>query len=137
MKTKILIGGLAAALISSAAVAGFVQPFPVDVDLDNRIANGDTVTARYSKNDVELIGCGIRNLSDGAGGVFEFGFCQATDADEENIVCSTLDPGLLDAVKASSDFSFITFSWDENDQCTRIGFSNQSFYLPKGLKSNE
>lgn len=136
-KTKLLFGGFGAALLSSAAYAGLVQPFPVDVDLTNNIANGDTVTARYSGNDVELIGCGIRHISDGVGGIVRFGFCQATDRDEENIICTTQDGGLLDAIFASSDFSFITFSWDENNQCTRIGFSNQSFYLPKKLDSNE
>lgn len=137
MKTKILIAGLGAALLSSAAVAGFVQPQPVDVDLTNRGALGDMVTARYSKNDVDFIGCGIRKISDGAGGIIDFGFCQAQDADEESITCFTQDAGLLDAISSSTDASFITFSWDEDDQCTRIGFSNQSFYLPKGLKSNE
>lgn len=136
MKLKFVLAGFGAALLSSTAIAGFVQPFPVDVDLVNRGANGDTVTARYSKNDVELIGCGIRKISDGVGGVISFGFCQATDSDEEAITCFTQDAGLLDAISSSSDFSFITFNWDEADQCTRIGFSNQSFYLPKGLKSN-
>ena len=43
---------------------------------------------------------------------------------------------MLDAISGSSDFSFLTFSWEgeEDDAtCIRIGFSTQSFYLPKKL----
>ena len=134
-KAALLVTGIV--LASSAALAGKVQPFPVEVDLTTRLAQGDTVTARYSDNEVELIGCGIRKLSDGVGGIATFGFCQATDREKENIICNTQDAGLLDAISSSSDYSFITFSWDKENVCTRIGFSNQSFYLPKGLGSNE
>lgn len=139
MKMKMLIGaGLAATLLGGAAFAGYVQPFPVDVDLASQIASGDQVTARYSDNKIEHIGCGIRKISDGAGGVFSFGFCQAEDRDGEEAFCNTDDAALLDAISSSGDFGFITFSWDEKTEtCTRIGFSNQSFYLPKKLDSNE
>ena len=113
------------------------MPAPVDVDLTTRFAGGDMVTARYSKFDNEFIGCGIRKISDGAGGIFSFGFCQAEDREEERVFCNTDDAGLLDAISSSAGFSYVTFSWNEDNQCTRIGFSNQSFYLPKGLGSNE
>ncbi len=133
---RLLITAAGAVAISGAAIAGSVQPFPVDVDLTTRIANGDMVTARYSANDNEFIGCGIRKFDDGAGGATAFGFCQAEDADGERGFCNTANEDLLDAISSSAAFSFVTFSWDEDGNCTRIGFSNQSFYLPKGLKSN-
>jgi len=132
-KLTITMAGLGLAFLSSAAMGGLVQPFPVDVDLKNAIANGDMVSARNSSNATEFIGCGIRKVSDGAGGVFEFGFCQAEDKGGDRIACNTTDAGLLDAISSSNDFSFVTFGWDASNQCTRIGFSNQSFYLPKGL----
>jgi len=44
---------------------------------------------------------------------------------------------MIDAVTSSAAFSFILFGWDEAGQCNAIGFSNQSFYLPEKLKSNE
>ncbi|MEO1243225.1 MAG: hypothetical protein AAFX54_15045 [Pseudomonadota bacterium] len=135
-KRTAIIAGAMTALLSSAAFGGAVQPFPVEVDLVNLTANGDMVTARYSDNKVELIGCGIRKIEDGAGGVFSFGFCQARDADDVRGFCNTQNADLLDAIYASADYGFITFSWNEDGQCTRIGFSNQSFYLPKGLDSN-
>lgn len=136
-KVKTVLAGVGLAFVTTAGIAGFVQPAPVDVDLTARFAVGDQVTARYSKNNVELIGCGIRKIQDGAGGIFSFGFCQATDAAGENIICSTEDAGLLDAISSSGDYGFITFSWNEADECTRIGFSNQSFYLPAKLGSNK
>lgn len=135
LKPKIVLAGLATALLSSVAFAGFVQPAPVIVDTTARTATGDQVTARYSKNDVEFIGCGMRTTRTGAG-IFTFGFCQATDAAGTNILCSTEDAELLDAISSSAAFSFITFSWNAADECTRIGFSNQSFYLPSKLDSN-
>jgi len=121
-------------LVSSVAAAGFTQPQVVDVDLDNMTAIGDMHTARLADNEVELIGCGIRVFDDGLGGEFSFGFCQATDADEEQVLCTTFSQYLVDAIATSSDFSFVTFSWDENDECRRVGFSTQSFYLPKTKK---
>ena len=116
--------------MAGAAYAGLIQPAPVTIDLDNRIASGDMLTARVSKNDFELIGCGIRQIDNGVNPPFSFGFCQATDSDEQIAFCSTLNDNLLDVMKASSAYSFVTFSWNENDECTRIGFSTQSFYLP-------
>ena len=135
-RLSILLAG-AAAIASTAAFGGMVQPFPVDVDIAGRTASGDMVTARYSANDNEFIGCGIRIIQDGVGGVFSFGFCQAEDRDGERAFCNSQDPALLDAISSSGDYGFISFSYDEDDICTRIGFSNQSFYLPEKLKSNE
>jgi hypothetical protein len=118
------------ALVSSVAVAGQAQPAAVEVDLVNMSAHGDMRTARNDKDKDVFIGCGVRTLVGGAE-PFYFGFCQAEDAEGERIVCSTLDPDLLFAMNATADNSFVTFSWNEVDECTRIGFSTQSFYLPK------
>ena len=129
MKARCILISTILALISSIAVAGLIQPAPVIVDLDNRFAQGDMWTARTSNNDVEFIGCGFREFNDGTG-TFEFGFCQAEDVDGNHIVCFTENPDLVETMRATSDFSFITFNWDEIDECTKVGFSTQSFYLP-------
>lgn len=97
----------------------------------------DMVTARFSDNDVEFIGCGIRTFDDGAGGTFTFGFCQATDSAGVNGFCQSTNTDLLLAMAATADFSFITFGWDAVGDCTRIGFSTQSFYLPDGLVNDD
>ncbi|WP_428410029.1 hypothetical protein [Hyphococcus sp.] len=137
LKTKILTTGLAAAFFSTAAIAGMVQPLPVDVDLTTSFAHGDMLSARYAPNKNEFIGCGVRKFDDGMGGAIAFGFCQAEDADGERAFCNTDNEDLLDAIEASADYGYISFSWDEKTQeCRRIGFSNQSFYVPPNVGSN-
>lgn len=133
MKAKLIVAGILA-FFSSIALAGFTQPQSVVVDLDNGTAFGDMYTARTSANDVEFIGCGIRVFDDGAGGTFSFGFCQAGDSEGTEITCFTQNSGLLDTLRTMADFSFVTFSWVDdgagNIDCSRIGFSTQSFYVP-------
>lgn len=133
MNIRHLITILACVSLAAAAHAGLVQPAPVDVELDNQIANGDMLTARTSSNSVEFIGCGVRQFDDGIN-EFAFGFCQAGDADENQITCFTQTPSLLETIRAISDNSFVTFSWRDDGQggaeCVRVGFSTQSFYLP-------
>lgn len=136
MMKKLMIGAASASVLLGSALAGMVLPAPVEVDLTTRFATGDMVTARYSANEKEFIGCGIRKFDDGAGGVAASGFCQAEDKKGERGICNTDNEDLLDAISSSAAFSFVTFSWDENGRCKHIGFSNQSFYLPKGLGSN-
>ena len=121
--------GLGAMLITGVVSAGLIQPARVIVEEDpsgGGFAFGDMASARFANNDIEFIGCGIRVFSGG----FSFGFCQARDADGQRGFCSTEDPELLAAMHATSDNSFLTFAWDENEECTRIGFSTQSFYIP-------
>lgn len=138
MKAKYLVLGLL--LFSSMTLAGLVQPFSVLVTLNpdgSGSADGDMVSARFSDNDVEFIGCGIRAFDDGAGGVFHFGFCQAADSSDVRGFCNTDRADLLDAIKSTADYSFITFSWNAAGECTRIGFSTQSFYIPEHLDKNK
>lgn len=136
---KAIGAGLGAALLASAAIAGYTQPAVVDVDLTAGLATGDMLTARAAEDPDVFIGCGTRRIEDGVGGVFSFGFCQAEDAAAETVTCFTENPDLLDVIHASSDRSFILFSFVDDGAggftCTRIGFSNQSFYLEK-LKGN-
>ena len=137
LSKKLTAAGAAIAVLSGAAIAGMVQPAPVIIDLINFNAGGDMISARDAPNKNEFIGCGVRKFDDGAGGAWAYGFCQAEDAKENNVFCSTQNEDLLDAIEASADFGYITFTWDEKTQeCTRIGFSNQSFYVPKSLGSN-
>ncbi len=134
MKARYVLISAILALFSSIAVAGRVVSVPVSIDETNMFAQGDMWTARTADNDVEFIGCGIRVLEDGVGGIFSFGFCQAMDADEAEIQCFTENPDLLDAMKATSSYSFVSFSWEDDGfggaECVRIGFSTQSWYLP-------
>ena len=134
MKIKHLLATVTLTLLAGLAYAGFTQPAPVIIDFDNLTASGDQWTARTAKDDTSFIGCGTRNIDDGMGFSFRFGFCQAGDAEGNTVTCLTENPNLLDEMRANSSFAFITFSWSDdgagNLTCNRVGFSTQSFYLP-------
>ncbi len=117
-------------LFAVSANAGKVQPAEIIIDTTNRTAGGDMVTARFSSNDTEFIGCGSRTY-DLPDGTFYFGFCQAEDADGTTAFCNTDSPVLIQAIGQLSDFAYVTFSWNEDGTCNRVGSSTQSFYLPK------
>ncbi len=141
MKTTLTIGSaIAAALLSVSAFAGQTTPVVVDVDLDILFAQGDLITARNAKNDDVFIGCGTRNTEDGIGGIFKFAFCQAQDADGDQVTCFTTNPDLVETIREINDTSYVQFSWSDdgagNLTCTRMGFSTQSFYLDKHTKDN-
>lgn len=135
MKLSISTIAFFAIFCCSTAHAGLYQPAEVNVDLTTNFAEGDQWSGRTDADNEVYIGCGVRRISDGAGGVFYFSFCQAQDADGELAFCNSSDPELVQAIDAFSDFSYITFSWEENEFgdgiCTRIGHSTQSFYLPE------
>ncbi len=130
MKIKAIVFSLIMALMPITLWAGLTQPAPVTIDEENRIAQGDMVTARFSDNDQELIGCGVRKFSTGEDTILPFAFCQARIAEDVNIICNTQNPELVNAIDSISDYSFVTFSWNEENECTRIGNSTQSFYIP-------
>ena len=134
MKIRSILSIAALTLIAGGAYAGFSQPVPVTFNLVNMTAFGDQVTARIAKDDVSFIGCGIRVTDDGVNPPFAFGFCQAGDNEGNEITCFTQNPNLLQTLGANSDFAFITFSWQDDGfggaECTRVGFSTQSFYMP-------
>lgn len=130
MRRKIMFAA-SLALVSITAFAGYRQPVPVEVDLDNQFALGDMLTAATDKSDLASIGCGTRSVPDGVGGIYTFGFCQAQDATGVYCDCFTENADLIQAIRGISDYSFISFGWDVDGNCTRIGISTQSFYLDK------
>ncbi|WDI31106.1 hypothetical protein PUV54_14215 [Hyphococcus flavus] len=130
---KAIFIGAGATFLASAAVAGLYQPQVVDVDMAGGFAVGDMITARNDKDDTVFVGCGIRSLETSPTETFDFGFCQAADPDGEQVTCFSQNSELLDTIRASADASFVTFNFVDDGaggfNCTRIGFSNQSFYL--------
>ena len=136
MKTRILLTALMT-LFASTAFAGLHLPETVMVDLDERLAKGDIWSARFSEGEAEFIGCGIYTLDDLNGSYAAFAFCQARDVNEVVAFCATQNDGLIEAIRAIADFSSITFRWDENDQCTDIGSSTQSYYLNDNMSKKE
>lgn len=139
MKFKVVLSAVMLFLVSVGAMAGYLQPAPVTITLNpdgSGFAQGDQLTARNDKSDTVFIGCGVRMYDNGSGGALSYGWCQAGDASGVQVFCSTFNAGLLDGLKSVSDFSFVIFQFDADGNCTEIGNSTQSFYLPK-LKSGK
>ena len=137
MKSARLLLAAGLSLFITSSFAGLVQPAPVIVEINpdgSGYASGDLQTARNSKNRIEMIGCGSRYIETGTG-VFKFAFCQAVmddgSTDGVRAFCTAPDNELIDAIQELNDTSFVTFAFDDNGTCTRIGASTQSFYLPK------
>ncbi len=135
MRIRILLATATMTLLAGFAYAGLVQPAPVVIDFVNLSAFGDQFTARTANDDTSFIGCGTRHIDDGMGFTFRFGFCQAGDADGNMVTCFTQSPYLIDEMRANNSYAFVTFGWDDdgagNLTCNSVGFSTQSFYLPK------
>ena len=132
MRMKQVISTAALLLGSAAAMAGLVQPAPVEITTNedgSGYAWGDLVTARYSDNDVEVIGCGVRR-SDAGDEFTLLAFCQATTADNVRVACFTDDSRLIESLAALNVYSYVSFSWDADLVCTSISTSTNSFYLP-------
>ena len=140
-------------LFSSHAFAGLFNDVPVQIFYTNNDPNdthvaayGSFNSARYSANDVEQIGCGVRRASEEAGQP-SFGFCQATNAEGASYSCGTFDLELMDALSAASNNSFVLFfarpfdpaNPDEigflqdrrgfQQYCTVVQVSTQSMYI--------
>lgn len=133
--TTIILGLVLTGLVS----AGAYEPRPVDIEVNgdgSGNATGGMTTARFSDNDVEYIGCGIRLYAMPDGSYMHWGFCQAKDASGTQAFCNTQDPKMLDVMKATGDYSYITFEWNSDEECTGIGFSTQSFYIPEHTNNN-
>ena len=132
-----------ALVVASGVFAGQEsnQPVHIMVELDSSgVAWGSMPTARFSDNDVEMIGCGTRAWEGG----FRNGFCQATDAEGIFRGCYTENPVLLDNMRATSDYSFVLFRWTPGEftdeiwpRCSFVQFSTQSFYIPDHGQKNK
>jgi len=132
MRIKQILITLAFTLLSSSVYAGLSQPAEVMVDLKNRVPQGIRKTASNSDRDFTMIGCDTRKISISPTETISFGFCQANsgETEEGSFTCFTQNADVLAGIDAISNYSFITFAWDEDDECIRIGNSTQSFYLP-------
>ncbi len=141
---KILLRFLAAGtlLVSSIVFAGFAGEAPVEIDRDLQQASGLPITARFSDNPDETIGCGVQYRVREEGGLSSFAFCQATlSFDPENrIICFTFNTELVDKIAELKHYSFVRFEWEEVGEegeeffeCTAFRFTTQSHHIPEHL----
>lgn len=135
MKLQQVMVGTALMLIGGVAAGGRYSPAPVTIDWDDQVATGDMYAARLSDDPDMFIGCGIRSPVAG----YTFAFCQANVGpdDDQLVQCFTEDPAHVAAVGAMDDFSWVSFRWDDDGNCTSVGNSTQSFYLPQFFKTDK
>ncbi|RBP53544.1 hypothetical protein [Arenicella xantha] len=131
MKQRNFVAALLLLFACNSVFAGKYQPAELIIDFENSRAGGDMYTVRFSSDEESFIGCGVR-FSLVGDEVFEYGFCQAKNSDtKESVFCSTERPEMVEAISSIAQLSFITFGWDKSGECTWIGNSTQSFYIPK------
>jgi hypothetical protein len=134
MRLKQLVVGTVLVLVGGIAAGGVYTPAPLTIDMDNQVATGDMYSARLSGNPDAFIGCGVRAIRD-----YSWAFCQAAlgPSDDQYINCFTDNPAHLATIGAMDDFSYVSFRWDGDGNCTFVGNSTQSFYLPEFFKTDK
>lgn len=133
MKKRLTATGtfLSLLALSMTASGGAYQPAELKIDLEARQASGDMFTVRHASDEKAMIGCGVRHYLSGDE-IIQYAFCQANSSlVEAGAFCETDKPAMVAAVSAISSYSYIVFHWDKAGECTFIGNSSQSFYLPK------
>jgi hypothetical protein len=128
---KKLIAGLVLTILMTAAVQAGIELIIGDVavtDLGGGITEvaGGLVGVRFTKDDVQQIGCGITADSGGAPIVV----CNARDINEANYFCFSFDAALIEAVKSISPFSFVRFRFNETAECTSLLVAVRSHHIP-------
>jgi hypothetical protein len=124
--------GVATAL-SVAAQAGETASAEVSVDLVLRRASGDLVTARYEANAIVKMQCSVQVFSPGGPG----GSCIAVDAAGDSITTNvTTNADMIAAMNGISDHSYVSFSWDAQNNLTRLLVIKGSIFTPANLTPN-
>ena len=128
---KKLIAGLVLTILMTAAVQAGRGPTIGDVavtDLGGGFTEvaGSLVGVRFTKDDVQQIGCGITADSGGAPIVV----CNARDINEANYFCFSFDAALIEAATSISPYSFIRFVYDGMAECTFLMVAVRSHHIP-------
>ncbi len=128
---KKLIAGLVLTILMTAAVQAGIELIIGDVavtDLGGGLTQvaGSMTGVRFTKDDVQTIGCRVRA---DIGGVAQVA-CAATDIDENGHLCFSFDPSMIDAAKSISPYSFIRFVYDQTAECTSLLVAVRSHHIP-------
>jgi hypothetical protein len=119
---------------SLGSYAGQVSDVAVTIESVNRFAYGNYKTARFSPSATVMIGCGSFVSVANNGTSSYGGFCQARDSVGNTAFCSITTAAIADKVNGISDYSYISFRWNENGICNSLNISTQSFYIPAGVE---
>ena len=133
MLNRIFLGAALVGFLPAVAHAGESASAEVEVNLVQRRASGDLVTARYEANAGVKIQCAVNVF---AGGV-KNAACLAVDAAGNSITTNnTLNADMIAAINGISDHSFISFAWDAGNNLTRVTVIKSSIFTPAGMTPN-
>lgn len=126
--SKTAIGvGLAAALASAVAFAGFRVNWEVGVDTVSRNAWGSLGSARNSADGVQYIGCSVAVFTYGTPSVY----CSARNAAGTSVACASTDAAIVAQAQSIKGDSYLFFVWDEAGYCNYLYVDNVSHVAPK------
>src|SRR5262249_31465231 len=132
MRRRLSVGLLTSAcaasalLLSSWALAGSKTNFPVLVNTTQMMAAGNLGTARNGADNLQLLGCQVNADSTGV-----WGSCIARNAAGSIGSCVSVDPGVVDAMRALNGDSYLEFHWNSTGFCTSVKVWNSSDDEPK------
>jgi hypothetical protein len=132
MLKRIFLGAALAGFLPALAHAGETASAEVEVNLVQRRASGDLVTARYEANAGVKIQCAVNVLAGGKSAA-----CLAVDAAGNSITTNnTANADMIAAINGISDHSFISFAWDAGNNLTRVTVIKSSIFTPAGMTPN-
>jgi hypothetical protein len=108
---------LAAAVLSSTAIAGFKSSQNVVISTGSMFANGDVGTVHNSSDGDQYIMCRITGST---------GTCYARNRDQVARSCSTTSSTLVNTIRFINGDSYIYFKWNADGVCTTITVENGS-----------
>jgi hypothetical protein len=113
--------------IGATALAGTKLAGPVQINANERWAQGGMGFARATSDGVAQIGCQVQVVDLGLPSMN----CVARDSVGNSIICTTDDPNIMSIMGAINSDSYIHFEWDANRACTTLYIATNSVYQPK------
>ena len=130
---KKLIAGITFTIIfattAHAGVGNQLDSVVVAVDQGDgtTVVEGNMTAVRFSEDDVQSIGCSVRNHPSGSPLVV----CNANDVNSNNYFCFSFDSAIADALQSVSPYSWLQYQYDNvTNECIRLVVSVRSHHIP-------
>ena len=125
-QVQIIVFAALIALPLMVRAGGSIQsPVEIEGSGGTFTATGSLASARFSDNDVELIGCRLL----GTAGVGSDVHCVARDSAGTTVTCFSTDAFIIEAVQAISAYSWLRIEAAGGD-CTHLYVSTRSQHIP-------
>jgi hypothetical protein len=125
IKSSFLLAGLLATM-SYGSPAGAGQRGGEPVSFGNNSAQGSLGNVRNTSDRTQLIGCTLLGFPSGVRAV-----CVATNSAGTTRMCSSTEPGIIQAVQSINSDSFVFFEFNGSGDCTSVQVEAFSHYAPK------